>query len=799
MNRFLRNHPGYVCLASGTLALTVGINLLVFSVVDALWLRPLPFVDPAHVITILGWRSTVTSLKSAALDVFDEPIAGQIVTTGFNDAFKPRITFPQLPEPLETLGVTPTYFKVLGVPIRGRVFTDEDERIGAEPVGIISHRLWVRVFGRNPDVIGSVVAATPRPIRIVGIAPPGFEGARRGERAELWVTTQLVRDLAPENRQLDTFSMMVFARLPPGRTAAAIEKLYRARLTLPEGHPGSPPAAPAFAPLTDVFGTSDSPSILIRESGTLSVVSGLSMLVLLGGCATIAALVLTHYERRRHELAVKAALGAGRVRLARELIAELLLVGLIGSAAAAICGVFGVRAIPALSLPGGVNVGRLDLSIDWRLCAMALAASLITLAIAGTVPLVKATHGRLAGEISSGPATSPRGTLRARRRLLALQACATTVVLIASGLFVRTVLYSFRIAAGFDVDRTVFVTVEEKSVFTTPGADPKAVGVARRNQLMDFLEQLPSVSAVAGGSPPIGADALASSVNPRTIIVAGRQERLLVGVLGGTPNLLSALGVPLLAGRSLDPSDSMSTAPTPVVLTQSLANRLWGSTAALGQVFLIPEIRLGNCVVVGIARDFSFGTLSRPVAGVVVTARGDSDLRVSNLVLQTDAPGAVAAAVPSHLAGRVVRVATGREIVGRDIAQQRLGAWAFSGFGLVALLLGTGGVFGLVAYVVQARRREFGVRMALGAMFSDVVRNAVTTAVVPVAVGITAGLMIGAIVSRVFAALLVGINGLDPTTYVGAGFVMLLPATVAALAAAWRLRQLTPSDALRVG
>jgi ABC-type antimicrobial peptide transport system permease subunit len=167
------------------------------------------------------------------------------------------------------------------------------------------------------------------------------------------------------------------------------------------------------------------------------------------------------------------------------------------------------------------------------------------------------------------------------------------------------------------------------------------------------------------------------------------------------------------------------------------------------------------------------------------------------VVLQTDDPGAVVAAVPNHLADRVVRVATGREIVARDIARQRLGAWAFSGFGLVTLLLGIGGVFGLVAYLAQARRREFGVRMALGATPSDVVRNAVAAALGPVTVGVAAGLLIGAVVSRVFAALLVGIDGLDPGTYAGVALVMLVSATVAALAAARRLRRLTPSEAFR--
>jgi hypothetical protein len=415
------------------------------------------------------------------------------------------------------------------------------------------------------------------------------------------------------------------------------------------------------------------------------------------------------------------------------------------------------------------------------------------------VPVWKVTPGRLAGEVSSGPTTTTAGSLRARRRLLALQACATTVVLIASGLFVRTVLYSFRFAPGFDIDRTVFVAVQEKSAFATPGVDLTAVGLARRAELTDLLEQFPSVHAVAGGAPPIGGETLSISQELRTLRAGGREERLLIGVLAGTPNLLTTLGVPLLAGRALNGADAMRIVPVPVVITRSLAERLWASEGALGQVFAMPGMRPADYAVVGIADDFAFGTLSRPVAGVVVTARGDWDFRVSNLVLQTDDPGRVVAALPNHLAGRVVRVATGREIVGRDITQQRLAAWAFSGFGLVALLLGIGGVFGLVAYLAQARRHEFGLRMALGATLSGVVRTAMAAALGPVAIGVAMGLLLGAIVSRVFTALLVGIDGLDPGTYAGVGLVMLAPAGLAALAAAWRLRRLTPAEALRRG
>jgi hypothetical protein len=560
MTRFIKSHWAYLSLATAILSLAMGVNMLVLAIVNALWLRPLPVAEPERVVTILQSRSTVASLDSPYLSVFDGPVAGQVVTTGFNEAFRPQIFFPQIGGPLEVLGVSPRYFDVLGVPLRGRGFTQTDELDGAEAV---------------------------------------------------------------------------------------------------------------------------------------------------------------------------------------------------------------------------------------------------TLAIAIVGTLWSVMNGRLTGEMSAGSATVPAAAVRVRRRLLALQVCATTVVLVASGLFVRTVLYSFRVASGIDIDRTVFVSVQEKPLrgLESPpasGVSPLAAGNARRDQLADVFRRLPSVRDVAGGTPPIGAAALTTSTPlPHTFNIAGRQVSALVGVMWGTPNLLSVLGVPLLAGRALDARDAPTVDPISAVITRSLAQRLWPTGDALGQVLVSGSGYPRRSLIVGIAEDFAFGTLSRPVDGVLVIARGDSDFRVSNMVLRTDDPRAVAAAVPAVLADRVVRVTTGREVVARDIAQQRLGAWMFSGFGLVALALGIGGVFGLVAYLAHARQREFGIRMVLGATWPRLLQTAVTAAVWPTAIGMFAGMLMGAAVSRVFAALLVGINGPDPWTYASVGLVVLVPALLAALAAAWRLRRITPGAALR--
>jgi hypothetical protein len=200
---------------------------------------------------------------------------------------------------------------------------------------------------------------------------------------------------------------------------------------------------------------------------------------------------------------------------------------------------------------------------------------------------------------------------------------------------------------------------------------------------------------------------------------------------------------------------------------------------------------------VGICREIAFGSLAVPGSGVVVTVGLGGSSHLGNFVIRTDHPEMVAGLIRRKIQGAVVRVATGREVVARDIGRQRLGAWVFSGFGLAALLLGIGGAFGLVAYLAESQRREFGVRLALGAELRDLVRHGVVAALAPVSVGVAAGIGLGAMVSQVFEALLVGISALDVVTYPVVAAMMLGCATMAGLAAAWRLRRTSPYDALR--
>lgn len=797
--RLFRNHPGYVTMSTLVLAVAIGINLFVFTVVNALWIRPLPFAQPDRVVTVLAESAGVGTLDSPELKIFEGGVAGQFVTTDTFDALRPRIQLAGDSRIPEALGVTSGYFKVLGVPIRGRDFTTADEQVGAEAVAILSDDIWSRAFGRRTDVIGAVVASTPLTLRVIGVAPPRFEGARRGEQAEMWIPAALMRRLAPADWLANTPPMMVFARLGPGQTAAATEQRYhelmdprrRAMLT------GFKVALPRVIPLTEVFGTSGSRTIAVREGNAFLVVSGLAMLVLLAGCATIAALVLVHYERRRGELGIKMSLGAARHRLVFELARDLSWIAALGVAGGIGVATLGVRVVPALSLPSGVDIGRLDLSIDWRVVAVAVATAALTMLIAATLPLRRATRLRVAGELLAGPSGTTLSSLRTRQALLALQVSATIIVLVAAGLFVRAVAHGFGNAAGFDIDRTAFVSIQEGTPFAGgTGRDPRSLIAKRANRFIPVLAALPGVDDVAEGLSPIGPTATAMLARPRTIKLRDRQVDVFAGVMAGSPNLLPVLGVPILAGRGLSPADA-GVMPQPVVITSSLAQRVWPGGSALDETFTFPLVRGGPYLVVGIARDLAFGSLTRPVTDVVVTVGSGNSAIVSSFVVRSDQPRVVSGVVQQTIAAQVVRVTTGRDAISADIGRQRLGAWFFSGFGLAALLLGVGGAFGLVAYLAESQQRECGIRLALGATLPDLVRHGLFAAIMPVSVGVVVGLAAGALASRLFASVLTGISSLDVVTYLIVAALMLGCASAAALAAAWRLRHTNPADALR--
>jgi putative ABC transport system permease protein len=372
-----------------------------------------------------------------------------------------------------------------------------------------------------------------------------------------------------------------------------------------------------------------------------------------------------------------------------------------------------------------------------------------------------------------------------------LLVCVTVVVLVAAALFVRSVDRALGQAAGFDVERTLFVTVPVTPPVTFRSIEFQAT---RTRLVRETLQAVPGVEVVAFGASPISEVTANLARNPRPVRAGGVIRHLRLGWMHGSHDLLQALGVPIVAGRGLTTTDS-STAPVPTVVTESVAKELWPATSPLGQL-------LGRYVIVGVAKDFAFGSLADPAEGVFVL-RQDDWSSTAPFVLRTARSDPALLEEIRHVLRNLLpdtptaTVLTAKDLLSRHVGRQRLGAWFFSAFGLVALGVGAGSVFGLVAYLAESRRREFGVRLALGATPQDLVWSGVAAALVPVGIGLVGGLILAAVVSQVFGALLVGVKPIDGLTYGAVAAVLLGAATAAAVLAAWRLRGVRPAEALR--
>ena len=781
----------YVAFGVSTVALCVGVNLVVFTIVNALWLRPLPVRDADRIVLL---RDNL-DLSSSLLRPFAGAAVAQVDEYKFG--LQPSLAVGLGRRTLEVSGVTPSFFHFFGIPVRGRDFEPDDDRPGAEPVGIISHRVWLSDFGGSSSALGASVSTGSISIRVIGIAPAGFNGARRGDQADIWIPADLRRRLAPTSLDVWGVPLIVYARLPDGRTAADLER----EMTLSDPRH----VQRKLVALADVFGTPRSPTIVISEGRAIAVVAGLACLVLLGGCATLATLILIHYERRHVEFATKTALGASKGQLLQELGQELLVVSVLGASAAVVIAYLIVRIMPALSWAGGLDLGRLDLSVDWRVAAAALLTTLATCALAGWIPLARSTRATIARSVLPGAATTASvASQRLRQLLLGAQVASAVIVLTSAALFVHAVSYGFGAATGFDLDHTLFVRVDvasgyaSKDLTTTEWPDLLA---ARRRQIRDALQAVPGVQVVVDGQPPLGPEPLASLEMPMVLEVDGQQKAMRVGrVNSSEAGWLSALGVPLLAGRELTAADAVAK-PMPTIITASLAGKLWPDANPLGQVLRSPS-RAGGLLIVGVASDFAYGSLLSPASGVLVTAWNLNPGMTGRWIIRAEHPNGVAMAVSDAIRTAVpdvatIQVSTSRDVVAQDLGRERAGAWFFSGFGVVSLLLGVGSVFGLVRYLAESRYREFGVRLALGASPWTLMRYGLRAAIVPVGSGAAIGLLVAAWVSALFASRLVGLSVLSLWHYAAIAGAMLGGATAAAIMAAWRLRRLSPLDALR--
>ena len=799
--RMLRKSPGLTLASTLTIAVGIAATTAVFSLVNAILLRPLPVPEPRRLFVLSErWSNGNTPGSSMAeylysyhhyLDLRDatRPVFSRLAGFRYEtDAVRIDATA----ESVSSAYVSANYFQALGVrPSLGRLFSDTTERIGtAEPEIVLSYSFWKGRLSGDSAVIGRTLYVDSRAMTVVGVAAPGFAGTIVGLAADVWIPNggaskpkAGAATLADSTR--DAGPLTVFGRLRDGVSArqavAALDVIGPAmKMDAPWQHIRSVALDPMVGPPAMFRGA------VLGFFGMLLVTAGLVLCI---AAANIAGMLLVRAAHRRREVAVRLALGAARGRLMRQLLTESAALCAIGGAVGVLLARVLVALIPTIQAPIGTRL-VLNVTLDWVVLLVSLAITVAAGIAAGLAPALQAARVDLVSGLHGLPAVigSRRGS--SRSAFVVAQLAMSLVLLISAGLFTRAFRRALLIDPGLDARNVVVARLDVGA----HGYD-RARGEAFYAQLVARLAARPEVEAVALGEfTPLAFSHWGQGMPGPD----GSHFSVTMGLVDA--NYLSALRVPIVSGRGFRTSDTQTSAPV-VVVNETLARRMWPGEPALGQLLKLAD---GTRAVVGVARDGKYRSLDEgPTAyafipfaqhynssmTIHVRARGRMDAALG--ALRSD----VAALDPDIAVERPRTLATDLDLY---FLPQRTAAWVIGVFGIVGLALAGVGIYGIVAYDVARRTRELGIRLALGAHGSDLVMTVLSRGGAVVGVGIAIGLPIALVVARLAAGFLYGIRVADPLTFAVAPAALGVIALGVSYIPARRAALVDPAISLRV-
>lgn len=808
--RLFRRSPGFTAVAVLSLALGIGANTAIFTIVNAVMLRSLPVEDPSRLVQIKQGKNTVlTNPIWEQIRDRQRALSGTLAysETRFDLADGGQSQFAQ------GLWVSGDFFRVLGVaPMKGRIFSKYDDRRGAPGLAVLSYSFWQRRYGNDPDVVGKTVRLNRVLFEIVGVTPPWFKGLNLDRGFDVAIPIACEPLLHPDRSSLDeraNWWLTLLGRLRPDETvsqAAARMKLLSLevnRATLPpDWEPKDKdwylkssytlsPAAGGFSRTGSEYRT----ALL-----TLMAIVGLVLLI---ACANVANLLLARASARQREFAVRMAIGAGRFRIVRQLLTESLLLSLLGAAGGFLLALAGSRLLIRL-ISTASNPLEIDLTPDLRVFGFAIAAALVTALLFGLAPALRATCVELEQALKENARNAVAGSSRFNlgKALIVGQVALSLVLLVAAGLFLGTLRNLLTLDAGFDRQNLIVVTANVQQASVDPSQ--------RVRTFQEILESLRKVPGVLSASSSVIAPLSGSSWDQFAHAegYAGTSpDDTLTYFNRVSPRYFRSMGIPLLVGRDFNEHDDLHS-PNVLIVSESTARHFFGTVNAMGKQISLdrpgPDRALYPYEIVGVVKDAKYAQIDeKPLRVAYMPAAQDPDPWPNmSFEVRTRVPGEPLIPALRAAVGQVNRAASlefgnFNTQVDDYLLRPRAVALLSTAFGLLALLLAMVGLYGVTSYAVVQRRGEIGIRMALGEQRQSVTWLMLRDVLILLVAGLALGLATSLAAGRLVASLLYGIKPNDPLQLAAAVLVLSVAATLAAYLPARRAARLDPMAALR--
>ncbi|HEV2915201.1 MAG TPA: ABC transporter permease [Pyrinomonadaceae bacterium] len=792
--RVLLKSPGITFIAVLAIALGIGANTAIFSVVNSVLLRPLPFNKPEQLVVV--WRTHAkrgqTQGSSSFLNFADYRAQNKSfeALAAYNSSSS-ALSGNETPEQVEGVTATAEFFKVLGTPpLLGRTFTPEDERPGGSPVVVISHGMWQRRFGADPGIIGRQITLDGRSKTIIGVLPESFRFQLIDDPPEYWLPMDPTDDM---NKQRGANYLQVLGRLREGVTiqeAEAEMKGIAGRLEQQYQEENAGRSVRLVAAHEELVGE-------LRP--TLLVLLGAVAFVLLIACANVANLLLARAAGRGREIAIRTALGAGRRRIVRQLLTESVLLSVLGGALGLLIAIWGIDLLGAVVPADIPRFGETNL--DFTVLGFTLGASILTGLIFGLAPALSASKIDLNEALKEGgrSATEGRGRNRMRSLLIISEVALSLVLLVGAGLLIKSFIHLRSVNPGFNADRVLTASLSLPSVKYK--GDAQIAQFIR--QATERVSRIPGVEA-AGAIMPLP---FSQNIISVTFSLDGQPEpppgespisaaRII------TPDYLRAMGIPLVRGRAFTAQDKADS-PKVILINEALARKYFPGEDPVGR-----RLRLGlndiNGEIVGVIGDVRGSNLSKEDGPEFYVPHEQVTFSDMSMVVRTsfDDPARIVPALRAAIQEidkdqPLHEVRTMNSLIADSVARQRFSMTLIALFAALALVLASVGIFSVMSFLVTQRTHEIGIRMALGAQTGDVLRMIVGQGMTFTLIGIVAGLAAAFALTRVIRGLLFGVSATDPWTFTGVALLLGVVALLACYIPARRATKVDPMVALR--